>query len=81
VESAPPLPFGWCPWALHHSVPSDLLCQPVPAAVPHDKFVKKHQLALWPIEPVIVGIRDGHSSLKPLGKSEKECEKEQINVE
>ena len=42
VKSTPALPFGWRPWTFHHTVPSDLVSQPVATAVTHDKFIQEH---------------------------------------
>lgn len=42
VKSTPALPFGWCPWTFRHTVPPDLVSQPVTTAVTHDKFIQEH---------------------------------------
>lgn len=64
VQRAPALAPAGLSRALQNSILSDYLSQPVPAAISHDIPIQKHQLTLWPIEPVIVGICDRNRSLK-----------------
>lgn len=64
MESAPSLAFPCLSWPVYHTVLLDHVGQPVPTAIPHDIAVQEHQLALWAVEPVVVGVCDGNTPLE-----------------
>lgn len=64
VESTPPLSFSSLPWPFNHPVLMNQVCQPVSTAITQHIAVQEDQLALWSVEPVVVGICNGYSPLK-----------------
>lgn len=71
VERAPSLALSSLPRSLHHPVLMNHVCQPVPAAVTQHVAIQEDQLALRPVEPVVVGICDGHGPLESCGDGRK----------
>lgn len=65
VQGAPSLALASLTRSLLDSVLVNQVGQPVAAAIPQHVAVEEDQLALWPVEPVVVGVRYGHSSLEP----------------
>lgn len=72
VKGAPPLSFGWCSWTFKHTAPPDLIRQPVSTAIAHNKFIQEHQLALWSIKPVVVGICNSNCPLETWEEQQKQ---------
>lgn len=70
MERAPPLAFSSLPWPFHYPVLMNQICQPVSTAVTQHVTVQEHQLTLWPIKPVVVGICNGYGPLKSWWDSE-----------
>lgn len=70
VESTPSLAFSSLPWPFHHPVLMNQLCQPVSTAITQHITVQEDQLALRPVEPVVVGICNGYGPLKSWWDSE-----------
>lgn len=64
VKCAPALALPCQPGPFHHSILTDHLCQPVPASIAHDVIIHEYQLTLGTVEPVVVGVCNGHTSLK-----------------
>lgn len=70
VESTPSLAFSSLPWPFHHPILMNQVCQPVSTAITQHITVQEDQLALRPVEPVVVGICNGYSTLKSWWDSE-----------
>ncbi len=64
VESTPALALSSLPWPFQHPVLMNQICQPISTAVTQHIAVQEDQLALWPIEPVVVGICNRYGPLK-----------------